>query len=481
MIRMDTPGVRCCDGVTRRELLRIGGLSAAGLLLPDLLKLQARAASLDSPKIGDRGAKAPKAKRVILLFMSGGPPQQDTWDLKPDAPTAEVRGEFKPIKTNVPGIEISEQFPMLARIADKYAIIRSVTHDSNIHTVGAHAMLTGNEYPKPVSGETGASESDYPHYGAALTHLRPANPRVPAFVALPRKSANTDGTITPGQGGGFLGARYDPLQLDAEFPLDHYDPKDYMDCKFRTPVLTLPPDVTPSRFDARRLLLQELDKHSRSNERNAAVGLYDHYREMAFNLISATETQRAFDLDAEPDKVKDRYGRHLFGQGCLLARRLVAAGVPLVTVYWQHDGTPNAPCWDTHEKNYANLKDRLMPFCDRAFSALLEDLHQRGMIDDTLIVWMGEFGRTPQINKAGGRDHWGMCQSIVMAGGGVKGGQVYGKSDRMAAYPDEDPVRPGDIGATIYTLLGIPPDTKILDQTGQPHPLVRGEPISAIL
>jgi hypothetical protein len=269
--------------------------------------------------------------------------------------------------------------------------------------------------------------------------------------------------------------------VDAEFPLDHYDPKDYMNCKFRTPSLTLPPGVTAERFNVRRQLLQELEKHERAAERDAAAGLLDHYKEAAFNLLSSTETQRAFNLEAEPDKIRDRYGRHLFGQGCLLARRLVGAGVPLVTVYWQHDGTTTAPCWDTHEKNYQNLKDRLMPYCDRAFSALLEDLHQTGMLKDTLVVWMGEFGRTPQINKAGGRDHWGMLQSVVMAGGGIKGGQVYGKSDAVAAYPAEDPVSPGDVGATIYSLLGIRPDTAIVDKTGQPHPLVRGEPIRALM
>src|SRR5258708_8111855 len=276
---------------------------------------------------------------------------------------------------------------MLARQADKYAIIRSVTHDSNIHTVGAHAMLTGNNYPKPAAGEIGASPSDYHHYGAVLTHLRHGNPKVPSFVALPRKSANTDGTVTPGQGGGFLGAQYDPLMVDAEFPLDHYDPKDYMNCKFRTPSLTLPPGVTAERFNARRQLLQEMEKHERATERSAAAGLLDQYKEAAFNLLSSTETQRAFNIDAEPDKTRDRYGRHLFGQGCLLARRLVGAGVPLVTVYWQHEGNTTAPCLYTHEKHYQNLKDRLMPYCDRAFSALLEDLFQSGMLQDTLVVW----------------------------------------------------------------------------------------------
>jgi hypothetical protein len=461
----------CCDGLTRRDLLRIGGLGAAGLMLPDLLRAQ------NAPVAGRRFGQA---KRCILLFMSGGPPQQDTFDLKPDAP-AEPRGEFKPIRTNVPGIEISEHLPMLARQADKYAIIRSVTHDSNIHTVGAHAMLTGNSYPKVASGEINASSTDFPHYGAVLSHLRKSDRRLPPFVSMPQKNTNTDGTVWPGQGGGFLGARYDPLQVTAEYEKHKQDPKDYENCRFRTPSLSLPEGVTPERFDARRRLLAALENETRGAERDAAAGLLDHYREKAFNLLGSTETQRAFDLEAEPAKVRDRYGRHLFGQSCLLARRLSAAGVPLVTVYWHPDGNTVAPSWDTHEKNYPNLKGHLMPPCDQGFSALLEDLHQSGMLDSTLVVWMGEFGRTPQVNAAGGRDHWGMCQSIVMAGGGVQGGQVYGKTDKIAAYPAENPVSPGDVGATIYWLLGVRPDAEIVDQTGRPHPLVRGEPITALL
>jgi len=461
---------KCCDGISRRELIRIGALGAAGLGLPDLLRAQ--------PAVGQ--AKFGSAKRVILLFMSGGPPQQDTWDLKPDASGA-ARGEFRPIRTNVPGIEISEQFPMLARHADKYAIIRSVTHDSNIHTVGAHNMLTGNLYPKAANGEISASPADFPHYGSVLTHLRRSDPRVPTFVALPQRQTNTDGTVWPGQGGGFLGARYDPLQVTAEYQKHKQEIGDYENCPFHTPSLTLPEGVTADRLDARRRLLESLESVQKQAERDAAAGLLAHYREKAFNLLSSTETQRAFNLDAEPAAVRDRYGRHLFGQACLLARRLSAAGVPLVTVYWHPDGNTVAPSWDTHEKNYTNLKGHLMPPCDRGFSALLEDLNQSGMLADTLVMWMGEFGRTPQINPAGGRDHWGACQSIVMAGGGIRGGQVYGASDRNAAYPVENPVSPGDVGATLYWLLGIRPETEIVDQTGRPHPLVRGEPLKALM
>src|SRR5579871_2754013 len=280
---------RSCAGPSRREFLRIGGLGALGLMLPDLLEAQE----------ASRGATFGTAKRCILLFMSGGPPQQDTFDLKPDAP-AEIRGEFKPIRTNVPGIEISEMFPRLAQQADKLAILRSVTHDSNIHTVGAHAMLTGNPYPKAAAGEIAASPTDFPQYGAVLSYLRYGNPHLPAFVALPQKNTNTDGTVWPGQGGGFLGARYDPLQVNADYEKHKSDVKAYENCPFHTPALALPAGMTANRFDARKRLLETLEQSARQTELDAEKGLLDHYREQAFNLLSSTETQRAFNLDAEP-------------------------------------------------------------------------------------------------------------------------------------------------------------------------------------
>ena len=269
--------------------------------------------------------------------------------------------------------------------------------------------------------------------------------------------------------------------VQADYEKYKSDVKEYENRKFRTPLLTIPKDVSQDRFDTRRSLLKAMEGGLKRAEADSAMGLLDQYREKALNLVSSPVTQRAFNMDLEPERTKDRYGRHIFGQGCMLARRLSAAGVPLVTVYWHTDGNTTAPSWDTHEKNYPNLKSHLMPQCDRAFSALLEDLHQTGMLSETLVIWMGEFGRTPQINGAGGRDHWGMCQSIVMAGGGIKGGQVYGKSDKIAAYPAEDPVAPGDIGATLYSLMGVNPESEIVDQGGRPHPLVRGVPIAGLL
>lgn len=460
----------CCDGLSRRDFLKIGGFGSTALMLPQLLEAQQHSAG-----------RLPfgKAKHCILLFMTGGPPQMDTFDPKPDAPAGQ-RGEFQPIKTNVPGIEISEHFPLLAQQADKYAILRAVTHDSNIHTVGAHIMLSGNAYPKPAAGEINASPTDHPHFGAVLSKLRPAPSRLPSFVAMPQKTTNTDGTVWPSQGGGFLGSRYDPLLVQVDYEKYKQTSKDYENRPFRVPSLTLPQSISPNRFQVRRQLLEAMETAVKGADHEARGQILDHYRAKAFDLLSSTATQRAFNLDNETPQTRDRYGRHMFGQGCLLARRLVEAGVPLVTVYWHPDGSTTAPSWDTHDKNYMHLKDHLMAPCDRGFSALLEDLFQRGLLDSTLVVWMGEFGRTAQINAAGGRDHWGACQSVVMAGGGIRGGQVYGRSDRAGAYPVENPVTPGDLGATIYSLLGISPDTEIRDQQDRPHPLVRGEAIHAL-
>jgi hypothetical protein len=467
MLSIKTNGTQCCDGLTRKEFLRIGGLGFAGLSLPQLLQAQ--------PLAGN-----PKAKRCIVLFMTGGPPQQDTFDMKPEASGA-PRGEFKPIKTNVPGIEISEMFPMLAQQADKYCIIRSVTHDSNIHTVGAHYMLTGNALPRPAAGEVNAAPTDFPNLGCVVSKLAPNKTAMPTHVVLPQRNTNTDGTVWPGVNAGFLGARYDPLFVMADYDKWKQEVSNYQSRKFRTPALEMPAGVTTDRLDTRRKMLSALEGAVRSAEKDATVGLLDHYRSQALDLITSPQAQRAFNLDLETASVRDRYGRHIFGEGCLLARRLVQAGVKLATVYWHVDGNTSSPSWDTHESHYKHLKERLMSPCDRAYSALLEDLHRQGMLEDTLVVWMGEFGRTPQINGAGGRDHWGALQSIVMAGGGVKGGQVYGKSDKIAAYPEENPVSPGDIAATIYQQLGLDLEANIVDQTGRPHPLVRGEPIQGIL
>jgi hypothetical protein len=440
---------RFCDGVTRRDFLRIGGLGAAGLALPQLY--EARAAGR-------------KPKSCILLFMGGGPPQMDTFDLKPEAPP-EVRGELKPIATDVPGIQISESLPLVAKQANKYAIIRSVTDDyiGGAHGQSVYRALTGHHSPRVSGDDIKPMLEDYPCLGSAVARLRPGVRSVPPFVWLLDMYRKT----FAGEGGGFLGSKYDPFRIlqDPNHP------------SFRVQALTPPQEVSFERLGGRRDLLEELTRQAERPMNSYSVsGMNAHYQK-AFNLLSTPETQKAFELKAEKDNVRDRYGRCKFGQGTLLARRLVEHGVPLVTVYWNGEEFPGG--WDLHYNSYKGLKV-LMPPLDKAFSALLEDLAERGLLDDTLVVWMGEFGRAPKIEDKGGRGHWGKCYSVVMAGGGVRGGQVIGKSDRHAANPAENPVGPADVVTTIYHCLGIKTDTELADQFGRPLRLCQGEVIKGL-
>jgi hypothetical protein len=401
--------------------------------------------------------------------MWGGPAHQDTWDLKPEGPSA-VRGEFKPIETAAPGIQISEHFPRLARQAQHLAIVRSVTHKDNNHSTGAHAMLTGRVHR--LSAENfGPSPDDFPHFGSVLTKVRPVGGGLPTFVALPERIKTTSGPFVPGQNGGMLGKRYDPFTID-----QHPDEPD-----FAVPSLQLPEEVSLGRLTGRRALLDRVDAVARHLDQYREVHGLREYFDQALNLITSPAARQAFDLDQEDPKTRDRYGRHTFGQSCLLARRLIEAGVGLVTVYWHRDKPGVDTTWDTHAKNFPQLKERLMPQSDEGFSALLEDLHHRGLLDDTLVVWSSEFGRTPRINPNGGRDHWGPANSIVFAGGGVPGGQVYGSTDESASAPASQPVSPADIAATLYALLGLPPHTEIHDQLGRPFPVAVGEPIRVLL
>lgn len=450
---------RCCDRLSRRELLRAGGLATLGLSLPGWL--QARQA------LG--GESSSKARSCILVFMWGGPAHQDVWDLKPEGPSA-TRGEFRPIETTAPGIQISEHFPQIARQGDKLAIVRSVTHADNNHSTGAHAMLTGR--PHPLQRENfGPSPDDFPHFGSVLGKLRPAAAGLPTFVALPERIRTTNGPYVPGQGGGILGRRYDPFTID-----QHPDEPD-----FEVDSLRLPDRVDLPRLDARRRLLRSLDEVAAAWEDVTEVAALDAYYQQALDMVISPAARRAFDLEREEPRVRDRYGRHTFGQSCLLARRLIEAGVGLVTVYWHRDEPGVDTTWDTHADNFPQLKNRLMPPTDQGFSALLEDLAERGMLDSTLVVWSSEFGRTPHINGNGGRDHWGKANSVVFAGGGVAGGQVHGATDEQAAAPTRDPVSPGDVAATIYTLLGLDPHREIRDRLDRPFPIANGKPIRPLL
>jgi hypothetical protein len=448
---------RLCDGISRREVIRIGGLGAFGLTLPNLLTARAAANS------GDSRPPLRKPKSCIVLFLLGAPPQQETWDPKPESP-AEARGDMGVIRTATPGLFIGETMVKTARWTERIAVLRACSTNDSAHSSSGYYLTTG--YPHAPMGAENAkpgAPNDWPSIGAVVRKVFQPGCPLPAAVTLPEVSAN-DGNLTwPGQDAGFLGRVSDPWLLTCDPSLPN----------FAIPGLSLPAEVPATRFEARRTLLEKVD---------ARVGATSHSQmTQAFDLISSSAARKAFDLDSEGQKTRDRYGRTRFGQSVLLARRLVEAGVPLVRVNWTRvANAPNNGHWDTHSQNTAAMK-RLMPILDSAYTALLEDLADRGLLDDTLVVWMGEFGRTPRINGAGGRDHWGPVFSVALAGGGVQGGAVYGASDKIAAYPKDGRVLPPDLHATIYHCLGIPKDAEIHDSLGRPLPVCRGEPIRAIL
>jgi hypothetical protein len=461
-------GVRLCDGISRREVLRVGGLGFTGLAWSDLLRARAAAAvPARRSRPGSRGTFG-KAKSCILVFNYGGPSHVDLWDLKPDAPV-EIRGEFRPIATRVPGIAVTEHLPRLARLANCYAVIRSVTHRDNDHAIGTYLALTGYSHPKhDILGiEPPASPQDLPSLGSVTSKLRPADKSIFSYVTLGdlRHLGNND---SMGQNSGCLGRAYDPFTVPFVRPIT--GPLDL------SGVTSVMAEVDGRRLQGRRQLLDRVSTATSTLEATTETRNLDGYARRAFELLSSPASRDAFNLAREPQPVRDFYGPTPFGQNCLLARRLVEAGVPFVTVY-----SAGARDWDTHENNFRLLKDTLLPPMDRGLSALLEDLDGRGLLDETLVVWMGDMGRTPRINNGVGRDHWSFCYSIVLAGAGIRGGQVYGSSDRGAAYPSSNPVSPADIAATIYHCLGIDPRTHITDQQGRPLVVGSGNAVDAVL
>jgi hypothetical protein len=435
--------------MSRRTVLKVGGLGLAGLNLPALLHAE------QSP----RKRKA-TARSVILLFQFGGASHLDSFDPKPSAPR-EIRGEFATIQTRVPGTLFTEHLPRMARIADSFALVRSVHHTRSAHNPGAYYSLCGRE---PLSNlvTANASATDFPHPGSVVAALAPGNRKVPPFVALPTMIA--DGPFrTPGEFAGFLGKINDPLWVLA-------DPNAR---DFNVEQLTLPTDLDIERVQDRRAILRELDAKSRLAERDAAVQGMKAYRGRAIDLLTSPATRKAFALNEESDRLRERYGRNTYGQSVLLARRLVEAGVRFVTVYYSR----GISGWDTHKDNFNILKNSRLPHTDQSVSALLEDLQARGLLDETLVYWTGDFGRTPKINKDAGRDHWPQCQTVLMAGGGVRGGQIYGASDAIGARPVDKPARPDDITATLFHALGLDPETIVYDQLHRPMPISAGEPL----
>jgi hypothetical protein len=463
-----SPHLPVVASMSRREFLRAGSLALplAGLSLPHLLAAR------------DTSAPPPRAKACIVLFMWGGPAQQDTWDLKPAAP-AEYRGEFKPISTNVPGIHICEHLPRLARHADKLALLRAMTHDDVNHTTATSYLLTGRGLPRPAA----VLAEDWPSYGAVLSRLGRGKGPLPPFVSMMPKVPNGAPRFVEqshGQGAGWLGPLHEPLRIDADASRPDY----------RVGELSLRAEVPLARSRRRRELLDRLDAQRRRLAGEAEQAAFSHH-DRALALLCSRQAARAFDLTREPTSVRERYGTNIHGQAVLQARRLVEAGVPLVTVFWQNDGITNVSVyWDTHSRNFIDLKTRLCPVTDQAFTALLEDLEQRGLLDETLIVWTGEMGRTPRVGQsvpggagagADGRDHWGRVFTSVLAGGGIKGGVVHGASDRYAAYPASNPTSPADLAATVYHCLGVDPRLQLRDRLDRPLTLCEGEPIRAVL
>lgn len=459
MLRLDAfHAHRHCDGMTRRDWLRVGALGLGALTLPNLLRAE-RAAP----------ARRARARSVIMLFLSGGPSQLDTWDLKPDAPE-EIRGTFRPIATRTTGIQICEHLPRTAQVMDRCAIIRSMQHATGNHPAATYWMMVGSPMTRPAPQSVTMSREDRPHPGAAVAQLLPGNRRMPAWVMVP-EAISPVGPERPGQHAGFLGAAFDPYRVNSDPNSNSYS----------AGALAPAADISTARLDTRRALLHEVSQHARFLDETAPAHTLDPYFTRAFDLVSSPDAQRAFDISREPTRVRERYGRHIFGQSVLLARRLVEAGVRLVHVNWvRHDNGSGLQGYDSHRDHLAWSRDELLPPTDRAFASLIEDLAERNLLDSTLVVVMGEFGRTPRFNSEGGRDHWPNCFSVMLAGGGIRGGQVIGASDRTASLPTTNPVRPEDLTATIYDLLGIDPHTTIYDLQRRPLALVEGEPLRAM-
>ena len=433
-------------GIHRRTLLQVGGLSLFGLSLPQLL-----AAESQSP------ARAGKAKNVILLWMGGGPSNIDTFDMKPDAP-AEVRGEFASIPTNLGDLRICEHLPQMARQMDKVCLIRSVAHsESGDHVAACHYLLTGYpQRPDPTGQPVGSVI--YPCYGSVVSREQGWQGSLPPYVVLTGESA-------PYNGGGYLGSAYNPLLIKA----DPSSPK------FAVEDVAIPAAVGPERTGRRRSLLAQLDAwHKKSDQTAGAAGERHHFYQQAYDLITSPAAKKAFDLSQEPEQLRDRYGRHRQGQSALLARRLIEAGVRFVAV--------ETNWWDTHQNNFRDLKETRLPNLDQFWSALLEDLAQRGLLETTLVIWMGEFGRTPTVNGSAGRDHWAWTNAICLSGAGIKMGSIVGQTDRKCERVAGTPHSTHDFAATIYHLLGIDGTKEYRAPDGRPHLInYHGQPIAAAL
>ena len=431
--------------LSRRQVLQAGAAGVLGLTLPRLL----RAADLG----GSPGGSAARADHCILLFLNGGPSHLDMWDMKPDAPP-EIRGEFKPIATTVPGVQLCELLPRLAGQMHRCTLIRSAHHSvNNAHAAAVYCALTGHDRGE-IGG--GTRPDDHPAVGSVVGMRRPPAAPIPPYVSMPYVTKEgAGGPPQPGFFGGLLGRVRDPL-----FVLRDPNAPD-----FALPELGLPADVNSARLDGRKRLLDEI---ADGDHGDAAARELCGFQARAFDLLSSPETQKAFQVEHEPDRVRESYGRNIYGQSTLLARRLIEAGTRVACVSWAPDANAT---WDTHGNNFPKLKNELLPQFDAALSSLLTDLSDRGMLERTLVVAMGEFGRSPKVNGGAGRDHWNFCYGLLMAGGGLKPGYVHGASDKIGARPSRQPVTPADVIATVYEVLGVPPDLEMLDRLSRPFVL----------
>jgi hypothetical protein len=457
-------GHRHTLGISRRELLQVGYTGLLGIGLPALLARQTLGGT-ESKQLKARTARKPKS--LLLVFLTGAPSHLDTFDMKPDAPP-EVHGQFRPIATKVPGLVVCEHLPRLAARADKYAVVRSLAHRENNHLVATHHLLTGHPQPGAFFDKV-ASRDDWPCYSSGLDYLKPRSDGIPNGVNLP--TFLMEGPLTwPGQHAGFLGPKHDPWQIS----------RDPNARDFRVDSLRLAPGLEVDRLRDRRALLDRVDRQRREFESLAECRRLSDQQQLAFSVLTSGKVAQAFEMDREPPAVRDRYGRHSFGQSLLLARRLVQAGVPVVQA-----NMGRVQNWDNHSDIFPTLKKRLLPPLDQAVAALLDDLEATGLLDETLVMLLGEFGRAPKITKqapsqAPGRDHWAPCFFGLFAGAGVRGGQVIGKSDKIGAYPATTPYSPDDIGATVYHLLGVDPASEVRDRQNRPVQLNRGEVIEAL-
>jgi Protein of unknown function (DUF1501) len=448
MLELTSPSPRRCDGVSRRDFLKIGALGWGGLTLADVLRAESRAAADGRNPSTDRS--------VILIWLDGGPPQHETYDPKPEAPE-EYRGPLKPIPTVVPGVQVSELLPGHARILDKVSIIRSLHHDNGDHFAAAHWMLTGYLGSNAIN-----MAPQYPSAGSIVSRmLGPKRPGMPAYVGLPRTHSVG---LAPGyHGAAYLGSAYNPFIADGNPSSE----------KYQVPNLSLPAGVDATRLQGRRSLMGMFEQARRAADESGQMEGFDRFEQEAFSMVLGKSARDAFDLRAEDPRLRDRYSRHQWGQSALLARRLVEAGVRFVTLTFGG--------WDFHSSLEKGMK-RVLPILDATVSTLIEDLERRGLLDSTIVMVMGEFGRTPRMNKRGvpgsdavpGRDHWGKVMSVLVAGGGFARGRVIGSSSPRGEYPRSRPLRPQDLMATLYQQLGIDPETTFTNRAGQPIKLVTG-------